>query len=253
MADIVGGPLRTHRAVPRSEVGVTVTELLEQVGLSPALGNRYPHELSGGQRQRVGLARSLAVRPLLLVADEPTSALDVSVQASILNQLASLHRSLGFSCLFISHDLAVIEYMCDRIAVMHLGSIVETGTRDQIFRSPKHPYTQALLSPSLSTATATGPRTTRRRVVLAGELPSPLNPPGGCSFHTRCPAAELPRCADQAPPAVTVADGHWARCHFVGADGSAPDITNAAGHPAGPPAPATQPAPASRPGSAGQG
>jgi oligopeptide transport system ATP-binding protein len=232
VADIVGGPLRTHHAVPRAKLGVTVGDLLEQVGLSPALGDRYPHELSGGQRQRVGLARSLAVRPLLLVADEPTSALDVSVQAAILNQLATLHRSLGFSCLFISHDLAVIEYMCDRIAVMHLGSIVETGTRDQIFRSPKHPYTQALLSAALGTAT--GPRPAQRRVVLAGELPSPLDPPGGCSFHTRCPVAERPRCEDEAPPAVTVAEGHWARCHFVGADGSAPDIMRASGHPAAP-------------------
>jgi oligopeptide/dipeptide ABC transporter ATP-binding protein len=161
---------------------------------------------------------------MLLVADEPTSALDVSVQAAMLNLLADLHGRFGFSCLFISHDLAVVEYLCDRIAVMYLGGIVETGTRDQIFRSPKHPYTQALLSAALETAPGGWARQAKRRVILPGELPDPVHPPGGCTFHTRCPVAELPRCGDEVPARVTVGGGHWTRCHFVMPDGSAPDI-----------------------------
>jgi oligopeptide transport system ATP-binding protein len=149
VADIVGAPLRAQRRVrpaSRRAVNAEVDEMLAQVGLSPQLRGRYPHELSGGQRQRVGLARSLIARPLLLVADEPTSALDVSVQAAILNQLTDLQRDLGFSCLFISHNLAVVHYLCDRIAVMQNGEIVETGTRERVFRSPSHPYTRELLS-----------------------------------------------------------------------------------------------------------
>jgi ABC-type glutathione transport system ATPase component len=155
VADIVAAPLRAQRhvrPVSRRRVNAEVDEMLDQVGLSGQLRGRYPHELSGGQRQRVGLARSLIARPLLLVADEPTSALDVSVQAAILNQFADLQRGLGFSCLFISHNLAVVHYLCDRIAVMQRGEIVEAGTREQVFRSPSHPYTRELLS-----ATAVSP------------------------------------------------------------------------------------------------
>jgi len=146
VADIVAAPLRAQRQLPRRKINAEVDEMLDQVGLPLELRGRYPHELSGGQRQRVGLARSLIARPLLLVADEPTSALDVSVQAAILNQFADLQRDLGFSCLFISHNLAVVHYLCDRIAVMQRGEIVETGPREQIFRSPSHPYTRELLS-----------------------------------------------------------------------------------------------------------
>jgi ABC-type glutathione transport system ATPase component len=149
VADIIAAPLRAQRRVrpvSRRNLNAEVDEMLAQVGLSSQLRGRYPHELSGGQRQRVGLARSLIARPLLLVADEPTSALDVSVQAAILNQLADLQRDLGFSCLFISHNLAVVHYLCDRIAVMQNGEIVETGTRERVFRSPSHPYTRELLS-----------------------------------------------------------------------------------------------------------
>lgn len=146
VADIVAAPLRAQRTVARPHIAATVQDTLAKVGLDPRLGDRRPHELSGGQRQRVGLARSLAVRPRLLVADEPTSALDVSVQAAILNHIADTQRELGFSCLFISHDLAVVEYLCDRIAVMYQGQIVESGTREQIFLAPGHPYTRTLLA-----------------------------------------------------------------------------------------------------------
>ena len=222
IADIVAAPLRATGDMPhgsassRQQVAQAVDEALTQVGLSPALRGRYPHELSGGQRQRVGLARSLIVRPLLLVADEPTSALDVSVQAAILNQVADLHRELGFACLFISHDLAVIEYMCDRIAVMYLGTIVETGTRSQIFSAPRHPYTRALLSAALTPGSVAGESSVAGG--LAGELPDPRHPPSGCPFHTRCPIAQFPLCSGKAPDALTIADGHWARCHFAGAE-----------------------------------
>jgi peptide/nickel transport system ATP-binding protein len=223
---IIGVPLRTHGMTGRGRVDAAVTGLLDQVGLAAQLRNRYPHELSGGQRQRVALARSLAVNPSLLVADEPTSALDVSVQAAILNQLAGLHETFGFSCLLISHDLAVVEYLCDRVAVMYLGRIVESGSKDEVFGAPKHPYTQALLAARLD---VNGPPGQQRRAVLPGELPSARNPPGGCPFHPRCPAAELPLCATDAPPVVGVAGpadpaGHWARCHLVRPDGTAPDI-----------------------------
>jgi peptide/nickel transport system ATP-binding protein len=211
VGDIVGAPLRAQRSVPRPKLTESVDEMLARVGLSPQLRGRYPHELSGGQRQRVGLARSLVVRPLLLVADEPTSALDVSVQAAILNQLADLQREFGFSCLLISHDLAVVEYLCDRIAVMYLGQVVETGTREQIFHSPRHPYTQALLS-AVPEVGSTG---ARERIVLSGELPDPRNPPSGCAFHTRCPIASFPLCREQEPPVVSLPGGQWARCHLV--------------------------------------
>lgn len=165
VADIVAAPLRAQRhgvqqhgqPLSRRKLNADVDEMLDQVGLSRQLRGRYPHELSGGQRQRVGLARSLIARPLLLVADEPTSALDVSVQAAILNQLADLQRDLGFSCLFISHNLAVVHYLCDRIAVMQRGEIVETGTREQVFRSPGHPYTRELLSATALSSTGVSP------------------------------------------------------------------------------------------------
>ncbi len=212
VADIVGAPLGAQRSMPRRKLAAAVDEMLAQVGLSPQLRGRRPHELSGGQRQRVGLARSLVVRPLLLVADEPTSALDVSVQAAILNQMADLQREFGFSCLFISHDLAVVKYLCDRIAVMYLGQVVETGTREQIFRTPRHPYTQALLSAVPEAVheavhEADGAAGERRRIAASGELPDPRNPPGGCAFHNRCPIVRFPLCRDQVPPVVTLPGG----------------------------------------------
>jgi oligopeptide transport system ATP-binding protein len=226
VADIVGGPLRAQRRASRGQLGAAVGELLQQVGLPAEVRSSYPHQLSGGQRQRVGLARSLAARPKLLVADEPTSALDVSMQAAVLNQLADLQATFGFATLLISHDLSVVEYLCDKVAVMYLGKIVEAGPRDQIFRSPLHPYTQSLLSAIPRTDLVSG--TARRPVVLHGELPSPQRPPGGCAFHTRCPVAEMPLCRERVPDPVSAGPGsHWARCHLVQPDGSAPDVAAA--------------------------
>jgi oligopeptide transport system ATP-binding protein len=222
---IVGEPLRLHRLARRREVDGRVVQLFDSVGLRPELRFRYPHELSGGQRQRVGLARALSVKPSLLIADEPVSALDVSVQAAVLNLLRDLQQELGFSCLFISHDLATVEFLCDRVAVMYLGKIVELAPRDELFAQPKHPYTQALLS----AAVVPDPEVqrTRTRVVLDGDIPSPIAPPSGCRFRTRCPleTESAPRSTDEEPPLVDVTgQGHYVACHLVRRGGDAPQI-----------------------------
>ncbi|MCU1666207.1 MAG: peptide/nickel transport system ATP-binding protein [Pseudonocardiales bacterium] len=227
IGDIVAEPLRMHGGLGSRELGKKVESLLDKVGLATGMRYRYPHELSGGQRQRVGLARSLSLDPSLLIADEPVSALDVSVQASVLNLLMDLQEDLGFSCLFIAHDLATVELVCNRVAVLYLGRIVEEGTREEIFTSPKHPYTQSLLS---AIAVPDPPLQRRReRIILTGDIPSPIDPPSGCTFHTRCPVADLPRCADEVPILRPIeASARQVSCHLVGADGTAPDAAKAA-------------------------
>jgi len=224
--DIVGEPLRLHRIARRKTAEGRVETMFDAVGLRPELRHRYPHELSGGQRQRVGLARALIVNPSVLVADEPVSALDVSVQASILNLLRDLQNDMGFSCLFITHDLATVEFLCDRVAVMYLGKIVELAPRAELFREPQHPYTQALLS----AAVVPDPKVqrVRERIVLEGDVPSPLAPPSGCRFRTRCPleARSAPQSTEEEPPLSTFKPGHFVACHLVAPGEPAPRLVD---------------------------
>lgn len=211
--DIIGEPLDLHQlAESKSARAARVADLLRAVGLDAAYAQRYPHEFSGGQRQRIGIARALAVEPRLIVCDEPVSALDVSVQAQIINLLQDLQQQHGLAYLFIAHDLAVVEHISHRVMVMYLGRIVELGEAREVISAPKHPYTQALISavPELD------PEVKRSRIVLGGEVPSPLHPPGGCPFHPRCPRAELPRCAQEPPLSREVRPRHQASCHFAG-------------------------------------
>jgi peptide/nickel transport system ATP-binding protein len=215
VGDIVGEPLRLHHIARGRARDARVASILDSVGLRPELRYRYPHELSGGQRQRVGLARSLVLEPRVLVADEPVSALDVSVQASILNLLRDLQREMGFSCLFITHDLGTVEFLCDRVAVMYLGEIVELASRAELFTNPQHPYTQALLSAAVVPDPVV--QRTRKQIVLDGDLPSPLAPPTGCRFHTRCPlhAQSAPLSDEETPELSEFAPGHFVACHLV--------------------------------------
>jgi oligopeptide transport system ATP-binding protein len=228
---IVGEPLKLHGIGDSGDDReARVAELFDQVGLNPELRHRYPHELSGGQRQRVGLARALSVQPSLLIADEPVSALDVSVQAAILNLLSDLQEELGFACLFITHDLSIVEYFCDRVVVMYLGRVVETGTVDQIFNRPQHPYTQALLS----AAVVPDPRVqrTRSRITLEGDLPSPIDVPSGCAFRTRCPLCHesMPRSEVEIPDLRDVdGAGHLVACHLARRGRDVPRIAEPAG------------------------
>ncbi|GAB2827245.1 dipeptide ABC transporter ATP-binding protein [Actinoallomurus bryophytorum] len=222
VGQIVAEPLRRHGVARGAQVTERVREMLERVGLGAEMRTRRPHELSGGQRQRVGLARALILEPKLVVADEPVSALDVSVQASVLNLVADLQRDMGFSCLFITHDLSVVEFLADRIAVMYLGQIVETGPTKKIFAEPQHPYTQALLSAAPEPDPVR--QRARKRVVLTGEVPSPVDPPAGCRFHTRCPVAvDTCRTVEPALTGVREADRPVA-CHLV-TSSEIPDIT----------------------------
>ncbi|WP_117211726.1 ABC transporter ATP-binding protein [Allorhizocola rhizosphaerae] len=222
VGDIIAEPLRLHRIGDRSTRRARVAELLGQVGLQAEMARWYPHELSGGQRQRVSVARALSAAPSLLVADEPTSALDVSVQASVLNLIGRLQAELGFACLFVTHDLAAVEFLAQRVAVMYLGVLVEVATRDELFAGPRHPYTQALLSAApLPDPVA---QRSRQRIVLSGEVPSPVDPPPGCRFHPRCPVA-IDRCAVEVPALRPVGpSGALTACHLVADDGSAPRL-----------------------------
>jgi oligopeptide/dipeptide ABC transporter ATP-binding protein len=229
VGSVVGEPLRLQ-GVGRTQRRQRVAEMLERVGLRRAVAERYPHELSGGQRQRVSIARALVSRPALLVADEPTSALDLSVQASVLNLLTDLQRDLGFACLFITHDLSAVEYLADDVAVMYLGVLAEYGPREQVFSSPKHPYTQALLSAAPLPDPVAQRR--RRRVVLSGDIPSPLAPPPGCRFHTRCPVADQ-RSRTEVPLLRPVA-GRLVACHQVDDQGNGPDVRLLPQAPGGP-------------------
>jgi len=208
--EIVGLGLRVHERLSAEQIRDRTVDMLERVGLGAAHLRRYPHQFSGGQRQRIGIARALVLRPSFVVCDEPVSALDVSVQAQIIRLLGELKRDLGLTYLFISHDLAVVAHLSDRIAVMYLGRIVEVGPARSIVTAPRHPYTRALLAAVPRTDRAPG----ERRQRLAGDPPSSLSPPAGCAFHTRCPHA-MPVCREVAPSRRRAADGHDVSCHLV--------------------------------------
>lgn len=208
--NIVADPLRIHNNVSTKDLEKTVGSLLERVGLHAEHMRRYPHAFSGGQRQRVGIARALALDPELVVADEAVSALDVSVRAQILNLMIDLQRELNLTYLFISHDLSVVEYIADRVAVMYVGKLVELAPTDKLFRNPKHPYTEALLS-SIPVA---DPRRRSDRIVLEGDVADPVNPPSGCYFHPRCRYAQE-RCKVETPELRTISKDHTVACHFA--------------------------------------
>lgn len=210
VGDAIGEALLDHQLVPKDKIREVVTEVLTSCGLSAYHYDRFPHEFSGGQRQRIGIARALALNPELIIADEPVSALDVSIQAQIINLFKKLQVSRGLTYLFISHDLSVVEHLCDRIGVMYLGSMVEMGTRDDLFLRPLHPYTKALLS----AVPIPIPKLKRERIVLKGDIPSPMNPPSGCKFHTRCPFA-IERCSSEIPLFREIKQGHHVACHLV--------------------------------------
>lgn len=209
VGQIIAEPIRNHLKARGSELKDRVTQLMEKVGLHPEQMLRYPHEFSGGQRQRIGIARALALNPLVIICDEPVSALDVSIQAQVINLLAELQEQMNLSYLFIAHDLSVVEHISDRIAVMYLGRIVELASDKELYTNPLHPYTQALLS----AVPIPDPELQRVKKILAGDVPSPLDPPPGCSFHTRCPDHKT-ICSQEQPVFKEVASGHWVACHI---------------------------------------
>lgn len=210
VGETIAEGLEIHGLRNRRERQEIVLEMLNKVGLNPYHANRYPHEFSGGQRQRIGIARALALRPKFIICDEPVSALDVSIQSQILNLLRELSHEFGLTYLFIAHNLSVVEHISDRVGVMYLGSLAEVTNRQELYHNPLHPYTQALLS----AIPIAKPGRKRQRIMLRGEIPSPISPPSGCRFHTRCPfAADI--CKREVPPLEQKAPGHWAACHFV--------------------------------------
>lgn len=211
---IISEPLRIHNIMPRREQQEYVENLMKKVGLNPYFINRYPHEFSGGQRQRIGIARALALQPTFIVADEPISALDVSIQAQVVNLLEDLQAEFNLTYLFIAHDLSMVRHICDRVAVMYLGKIVELAPTDELYDNPLHPYTQSLLS----AVPVPDPRVEeqRQRVILSGDVPSPASPPPGCNFSTRCPVRFDLCYQPPDPELVEVSPGHWVACHRVG-------------------------------------
>ena len=212
VGSIVAEPLQEHGVLDAKGRQARVNDLLDAVGLSRRFADRYPHEFSGGQRQRIGIARALALDPAFIVCDEPIAALDVSIQAQVVNLLEDLQSRLGLTYLFISHDLSMVRHICDTVAVMYLGQIVELAERDKLYASPRHPYSQALLS----AVPIPNPRieADRKPIILKGDVPSPANPPSGCRFRTRCPVAQ-PRCAEEVPAFRKLDDGRMVACHYA--------------------------------------
>jgi oligopeptide/dipeptide ABC transporter ATP-binding protein len=227
VGSIIGDPFHLHGTVSKGNIKSEVQQLMELVGLNPEHYNRYPHEFSGGQRQRIGVARSLALRPRLIVCDEPVSALDVSIQAQILNLLADLQEEFHLTYLFIAHDLSVVKHVSNRVAVMYLGKIVESAPGDVLYRAPRHPYTGALLS----AVPIPDPRLAaqKQRIILEGDVPSPIDPPAGCRFHPRCPNAQFPRCKEEEPLLREFSPGQVAACHFPLAERQVEEITSMSG------------------------
>ena len=210
VGDIIGEPILIHGGSNRLERENRVRKLLDVVGLSPYHGARYPHEFSGGQRQRIGIARALSVNPKLIVCDEPVSALDVSIQAQVINLLEDLQKEFDLTYLFIAHDLSVVKHISNRVVVMYLGKAVELSESEELYRNPLHPYTIALLS----AIPLPDPMVKKERIILKGDVPSPVNPPSGCRFHTRCPKAQG-ICKEQEPEFKDIGNGHYVACHFV--------------------------------------
>ncbi len=208
VGQIIGEALIDHKLVKKSKLREKVLEVMEMCGLAEYQIDRFPHEFSGGQRQRIGIARALALNPEFIVADEPVSALDVSIQAQIINLLAKLQKEKGFTYMFISHDLSVVEHICNRVGVMYLGSMMELGDKEDLFSNPLHPYTKALLS----AIPIPDPTVKRERIILEGDIPSPANPPKGCKFHTRCPySSEI--CEKEIPKYEKMGNNHYVACH----------------------------------------
>ena len=213
IGEIIGEAVREHGIVPKRELETYVSRIMRACGLEPYLKERYAHEFSGGQRQRVCIARALALQPAFIVCDEPVSALDVSIQAQIINLLEDLQAEFGLTYLFISHDLAVVEHICDTVGVMYLGELVEFGANGDLFSNPLHPYTQALLS----AIPVPDPAAKRNRIILNGTIPSPANPPQGCRFHTRCKQC-MPVCKTLSPKQLDMGGGHTVSCHLYGGE-----------------------------------